>query len=170
MQLVPHFMLISVGSNIDKTANTDAGLNGLHDAFNNVRISPVYESESVGFKGDTFFNLVVSAETDATVGLVCEMLKQIEDENGRVRGTEKFAPRTLDLDLLTFDEHVIEHPIILPREEILYNAFVLRPLADLVPQHMHPVVKKTYQSLWQQYDKQKQKLWLADYTWNKTKI
>ena len=98
-----------------------------------------------------------------------ESLKQIEDENGRVRGSEKFAPRTLDLDLLTYDDTVIDNPIVLPREEILYNAFVLRPLADLVPQHMHPLVKKTYQSLWQQYDKQKQNLWVADYTWSKTK-
>ncbi|AEP30915.1 2-amino-4-hydroxy-6-hydroxymethyldihydropteridine diphosphokinase [Brumicola nitratireducens] len=169
MQLVPHFILISVGSNIDKAANTDAGLNGLNKAFDGIQLSPVYESESVGFKGDTFFNLVVSASTNKSIARVCEILKQIEDENGRVRGSEKFAPRTLDLDLLTYDDTVIDNPIVLPREEILYNAFVLRPLADLVPQHMHPLVKKTYQSLWQQYDKQKQNLWVADYTWSKTK-
>ena len=169
MQLVPHFILISVGSNIDKAANTDAGLNGINKAFEDMQLSPVYESESVGFKGDTFFNLVVSAKTTASITRVCEILKQIEDENGRVRGSEKFAPRTLDLDLLTFDDTVIEHPIVLPREEILYNAFVLRPLADLVPQHIHPVVNKTYQSLWQQYDKQKQNLWVADYKWSKKK-
>lgn len=166
---MPHFILISVGSNIDKAANTDAGLNGLNEAFDGMQLSPVYESESVGFKGDTFFNLVVSAKTNASIARVCEILKQIEDENGRVRGSEKFAPRTLDLDLLTFDDTVIDNPIVLPREEILYNAFVLRPLADLVPQHTHPVVKKTYQSLWQHYDKQKQNLWVADYTWSKTK-
>jgi 2-amino-4-hydroxy-6-hydroxymethyldihydropteridine diphosphokinase len=104
---VSHFILISVGSNIDKAANTDAGLNGIAEAFDNVRLSPVYESESVGFKGDTFFNLVVSAETDASVENVCEILKKIEDENGRIRGIQKFVPRTLDLDLLIFDEHVI---------------------------------------------------------------
>lgn len=163
-----HFILISVGSNIDKAANTDAGLDGIADAFENVQLSPVYESESVGFKGDTFFNLVVSAQTDASVERVCEILKKIEDKNGRIRGIQKFAPRTLDLDLLIFDEHVIDKPIILPRDEILYNAFVLRPLADLVPQLIHPVVKKTYQTLWQQYDKQKQNLWVADYSWSNT--
>ena len=92
MQLVPHFILISVGSNIDKAANTDAGLNGLNKAFDGIQLSPVYESESVGFKGDTFFNLVVSARTNESIARVCEILKQIEDENGRVRGSEKFAP------------------------------------------------------------------------------
>ncbi|WP_412970965.1 2-amino-4-hydroxy-6-hydroxymethyldihydropteridine diphosphokinase [Glaciecola sp. MF2-115] len=163
-----HFILISVGSNIDKSKNTDAGLNALAKAFSDVEISPVYESESVGFDGDTFFNLVVSAQTELDVDGVCSILKCIEDENGRIRGSQKFASRTLDLDLLTYDELVIQQPVILPREEILYNAFVLRPLADLVPTHIHPVVKKTYQSLWQDYDKQKQNLWLADYLWSNT--
>lgn len=163
-----HFILISVGSNINKAANTDAGLRALAGAFTDIQLSPVYESEAIGFKGDTFFNLVVSARTDLSISGVCEVLKRIEDDNGRVRGEEKFASRTLDLDLLTFDEDVINSPIVLPREEILHNAFVLRPLADLVPQSVHPIVKHTYESLWQQYDKKKQKLWLADYTWSNT--
>ena len=163
-----HFILISVGSNIDKSLNTDAGLNALAAVFDDVKLSPVYESESVGFKGDTFFNSVISAQTDASVARVCEILKDIENQNGRIRGTQKFASRTLDLDLLTYDELVIDEPVVLPRDEILYNAFVLRPLADLVPDVVHPVVNKSYQSLWQQYDKQKQNLWVADYTWSKS--
>lgn len=162
-----HFILISVGSNIDKSNNTDAGLNALNALFDDVKLSPVYESESVGFTGDTFFNSVVSAQTDSSVAQVCEILKNIEDQNGRIRGTQKFASRTLDLDLLTYDDLIITDPIVLPRDEILYNAFVLRPLADLVPESVHPVVKQTYQLLWQQYDKQKQNLWVADYTWSK---
>ena len=68
-----HFILISVGSNIDKTKNTDAGLSGLSHAFVDVQLSPVYESEAVGFKGNTFFNLVVSAKTDLSIGGVCEV-------------------------------------------------------------------------------------------------
>lgn len=164
-----HSILISVGSNIDKKINTDAGLNGLAEAFGNIQLSPVYESESVGFTGATFFNLVVSAQTDATVERVCEILKNIEDDNGRIRGSEKFASRTLDLDLLTYDEFVTSKPVVLPREEILYNAFVLRPLADLMPMSIHPVANKTYQSLWQHYDKTQQNLWIADYSWSNTK-
>jgi 2-amino-4-hydroxy-6-hydroxymethyldihydropteridine diphosphokinase len=163
---VPHFILISVGSNIDKTKNTDAGLSELSNAFSDIQLSPVYESEAVGFQGDTFFNSVVSATTDLSISRVCEVLKHIEDENGRIRGEEKFASRTLDLDLLTYDDCVLDKPVVLPRDEILYNAFVLRPLADLVPQFIHPIAKKSYHTLWQEYDKQKQNLWLADYTWS----
>ena len=161
-----HFILISVGSNIDKTKNTDAGLSGLSNAFADVQLSPVYESEAVGFQGNTFFNLVVSAKTELSIGSVCEVLKHIEDKNGRIRGEEKFASRTLDLDLLTYDDCIVKTPVVLPRDEILYNAFVLRPLADLVPHIIHPIVKQSYQILWQQYDKQKQNLWLAEYTWS----
>ncbi|MBF7071928.1 2-amino-4-hydroxy-6-hydroxymethyldihydropteridine diphosphokinase [Glaciecola sp. MH2013] len=163
-----HFILISVGSNIDKEKHTTAGLNELELAFGELGLSPIYESESVGFTGASFFNLVVSASTDMSVDEVCRVLKKIEDNNGRVRGAKKFASRTLDLDLLTYDEVVSQEPIVLPREEILYNAFVLQPLADLVPTHKHPIVKKDYRSLWADYDKQKQNLWVADYTWSST--
>jgi 2-amino-4-hydroxy-6-hydroxymethyldihydropteridine diphosphokinase len=164
---VSYFILISVGSNIDKEKHTSAGLEGLSDAFSDIRLSPVYESESVGFDGDTFYNLVVSARTEQSIEDVCATLKQIEDENGRVRGSAKFASRTLDLDLLTYDDVITSDPIELPRGEVLYNAFVLRPLADLVPKQNHPVVGRTYEELWQEYDKNQQKLWLADYTWSK---
>jgi 2-amino-4-hydroxy-6-hydroxymethyldihydropteridine diphosphokinase len=164
---VSHFILISVGSNIDKDKHTSAGLSALNEAFSRVQLSPVYESESVGFDGDTFYNLVVSAYTDQSIENVCATLKQIEDDNGRVRGSAKFASRTLDLDLLTYDDVITSDPIELPRGEVLYNAFVLRPLADLVPTYKHPVVNTSYAALWQAYDKSKQKLWLANYTWSK---
>jgi 2-amino-4-hydroxy-6-hydroxymethyldihydropteridine diphosphokinase len=163
---VSHFILISVGSNIDKEKNTHAGLTALSDVFSDIQLSPVYESEAVGFQGATFFNLVVAAKTDLSIAAVCDELKHIENENGRIRGEEKFASRTLDLDLLTFDDCIVDSPVVLPRGEILYNAFVLRPLADLVPQIIHPIAKQSYQALWQQYDKQQQNLWLADYTWS----
>jgi 2-amino-4-hydroxy-6-hydroxymethyldihydropteridine diphosphokinase len=163
---VSHFILISVGSNIEKEKYTTAGLNELFAAFGEISLSPTYESESVGFAGASFYNLVVSAYTNLSIEEVCTVLKSIEDNNGRVRGAKKFASRTLDLDLLTYDDIITSEPVVLPREEILYNAFVLQPLADLVPNQIHPVVKKDYKSLWADYDKQKQNLWVADYTWS----
>lgn len=54
----------------------------------------------------------------------------------------KFCARTLDLDLLTYDSKVTTQPIVLPREEICYNAFVLWPLAELVPNERHPEIQK----------------------------
>jgi 2-amino-4-hydroxy-6-hydroxymethyldihydropteridine diphosphokinase len=162
-----HKILISTGSNIDKDKHTQAGFDQLADAFDNISVSSVFESQSVGFKGDTFYNAVVSAETDMSLSQVCEVLKTIETKNGRVRQAEKFSSRTLDLDLLCFDSMVCDKPIVLPREEILFNAFVLQPLAELVPEDIHPVVQKTYAQLWEDYDKSKQKLWISDFTWSR---
>ena len=162
-----HHILISTGSNIDKSKHTQAGLDDINSAFENVKVSSIYESHSVGFSGDTFYNAVVSASTDMTLEQVCETLKQIEVNNGRVKQTEKFSSRTLDLDLLCFDERVCEKPIVLPRDEILYNAFVLQPLAELVPDLHHPIEKLSYAQLWNDYDKSQQTLWVSDFTWSK---
>lgn len=162
-------ILISVGSNIAPVQNTQSGLDALQEIFGDIQLSPVYESESVGFDGNNFLNLVVLAQTKMAIDEIVSAFKRIEAAHGRVRGEEKFASRTLDLDLLTFGDTICTTPIILPREEILYNAFVLRPLADLVPNWLHPIENKPYAELWQQYDSSKQRLWISDFAWSKNK-
>lgn len=161
-----HRILISLGSNVNKEVNTRKGLDAIAICFGNIAVSSVFESQSIGFTGDNFFNLVVKAHTDMSVGQVCNLLKRIEEDCGRVRHGQKFSPRTLDLDLLTFDGVVCSEPVILPREEITYNAFVLQPMADLVPDEVHPVTQKTYAQMWQQYDKTKQQLWPIAFAWS----
>lgn len=163
-------ILISVGSNINKEQNTQSGLDALCEIFDDVRISPIYESESVGFAGETFLNLVVRATTSQSVAQVCDNLKLIEQRHGRTRTEKKFSSRTLDLDLLTYDTLVCEHPVVLPRPEILYNAFVLLPLSDIVPHYEHPVTGQTYQALWKAYDQRSQPLWVAEFTWSCSRL
>ena len=160
-----HFILISIGSNIDRDKHTREGVKGLFGHFDAVKLSSVYESEAVGFNGKPFYNLVASATTPKDIANVCKTLKAIERENGRIAGEKKFAPRTLDLDLLTFDQQVTDSPVVLPRGEITVNAFVLQPLAELVPEHRHPVLGECYAELWAQYDKSKQRLWQVPFAW-----
>jgi 2-amino-4-hydroxy-6-hydroxymethyldihydropteridine diphosphokinase len=112
----------------------------------------------VGFAGGNFYNLVVELKTDLTAAALIARLKAIEIEHGRAENAPKFAPRTLDLDLLLYDQLVDEN-INLPRAEITENAFVLKPLAELAPHLKHPVLDETYQTLWASYPKEKQKLW-----------
>ncbi len=158
-------ILISVGSNIDREKHTRAGLASLKCHFSDISCSSVYESKAVGFNGSAFYNLVVQAFTSLPVAQVNDTLKRIEREHGRTHTEKKFCSRTLDLDLLTYNQRVCHTPVVLPREEILYNAFVLKPLAELVPDDMHPVAGQTYQQLWQQFEDADQHLWPVDFTW-----
>jgi 2-amino-4-hydroxy-6-hydroxymethyldihydropteridine diphosphokinase len=157
---------LSLGSNIDRHKHILAGLEALADQFGELQISSVYESKSVGFDGSNFFNLVVGVSTPLSIAQLSEVLKKIEDDNGRCRQGPKFSPRTLDIDILTYDDFVgVEAEVELPRAEITQNAFVLQPLAEIAPEVSHPVLKKSYAALWRAYDKDKQHLWPVDFTW-----
>ena len=157
---------LSLGSNIERHLHIGAALDALAENFGELKISSVYESESVGFEGDSFYNLVVGIRSDLRVGQISRILKGIEDNNGRDRSAPKFGSRSLDIDILSQDETVGQvEGISLPRDEVLKNAFVLLPLAELAPQSLHPVTKKSYAQHWQNYDKSKQQLWPVPFVW-----
>jgi 2-amino-4-hydroxy-6-hydroxymethyldihydropteridine diphosphokinase len=156
---------VSIGSNIDRERHIAAALDALAEKFSSLDISSVYESEAVGFSGDNFFNLVAGFDTDKPVSLLSACLREIEHDNGRNRGQERFSARTLDIDILTYDHYAGEiDGIVLPRAEILENAFVLLPLAEIAPDDEHPVEQRSFASLWQAYSKL-QKLWPIDFFW-----
>lgn len=162
---------LSLGSNIQRHQHILAALDALADHFGKLQISSVYESRSVGFNGSNFFNLVVGINTDLTISALSEVLKKIEDNNGRFRQGPKFSPRTLDIDILTYGDFVgVESGVELPRAEITKNAFVLLPLAELAAAQHHPQLAQTYAQLWQDYDKESQALWPVDFIWNEKHI
>ncbi|MEP1213508.1 MAG: 2-amino-4-hydroxy-6-hydroxymethyldihydropteridine diphosphokinase [Marinobacter sp.] len=156
---------ISIGSNIDRERYITAALDALDHWFGRLLISSVYESESVGFDGSPFYNLVVGVDTELAVAELSVRFKQLEADNGRLRDVPKFSARTLDLDILTYDDEVgTVDGVELPRGEILKNAFVLLPLAEIAPADIHPVCGQRYHDLWQAYDRD-QKLWTVDFIW-----
>ncbi|MDD5228477.1 MAG: 2-amino-4-hydroxy-6-hydroxymethyldihydropteridine diphosphokinase [Methylococcales bacterium] len=139
---------VSVGSNIDKAKNIEAGLNSLRETFGTLTVSPIYETVAVGFEGDNFYNLVVGFTSDLSARAVFQILRDLEFKHGRLPNSQKFSPRRLDLDLLLFGEEVIDDGILkLPRADIEKYAFVLQPLADIAPNSIHPVLQKTYQKM-----------------------
>ena len=150
---------ISLGSNINREENTREGVKALREAFGDLVLSSVYESDAVGFEGDAFYNMVIACEVDVPVHEANRMLRDIEDRHGRDRSGPKFSSRTLDLDLLLYDDLVLEeNGLTLPRGEILKNAFVLWPLAEIAPALKHPQDGRSYDELWAQFDKSRENL------------
>lgn len=159
-------VFLGLGSNIDRRHNIGSGLDALAQHFGELRLSPVYESEAVGFDGSPFLNLVVALETALPVGELVGVLHGIERDHGRVRGEKKFASRTLDIDVLVYDRiHGEVDAVRLPRDEILEHAFVLWPLADLAPEAVHPVRGETYAALRAAIDFPGQVLKVVPFDW-----
>lgn len=155
---------ISIGSNIDAEKNVRSAIHSLQDHYGKLILSSVYESEAVGFDGDNFLNLVAGLTTDEEVHTVAATLRKIEDDNGRVRSGPRFSSRTVDLDLLLYDDLVLqEENLDIPRDEITKNAFVLLPLDEIASQLIHPVSGKTICDHWINFDKDSQKLWAIDF-------
>ncbi len=155
---------VSIGSNIEREHNVRSAIDMLGEHYRNLQQSRVYETEAVGFEGDHFYNLVVAFDAEETPQQVADYMHEVEDAHGRVRGGEKFAPRTLDLDLLLYDDLVLdEGKLQLPRDEIDKYAFVLRPLAEMVPDLRHPVSGKSYAELWAAFDADSQPLWPVEF-------
>jgi 2-amino-4-hydroxy-6-hydroxymethyldihydropteridine diphosphokinase len=152
-------VFIGAGSNIEPRRHLGAGLRALAERFGILRLSPVYRNSPVGFDGEDFLNMVISFDTDDTVGEVAAALSAIEADNGRTRSEAKFAPRTLDLDLLLYGDFVGEADgVELPRDEITRYSFVLRPLADLAGERLHPALGRSFAELWQSFDDSKHPL------------
>ncbi len=149
-------VFVSIGSNIDREIHIQQSLQELEQAFGPLVVSSIYESEAEGFEGESFYNLVVKFDTDLAIEEVLKTLKEIETRHGRGVGSHKFAPRTLDLDLILYGDKVLRNAktgrMIVPRDDILRYAFVLEPLAEIAPDLLHPVEKKTFQALWKAFD------------------
>lgn len=150
---------VSIGSNIERDTHIRLGVATLRQLYGQIALSSVYESAALGFSGDDFYNLAAGFDTPDTVHTVADALQAIEVSHGRERGAERFCARTLDIDLLLYDDLVLREPhLIVPRDEITGYAFMLGPLAEIAGEARHPVSGKTFRELWQAYDKTRQPL------------
>jgi 2-amino-4-hydroxy-6-hydroxymethyldihydropteridine diphosphokinase len=154
---------VSIGSNIERERNIDGALRALAAAYGKLQQSSVYESAAVGFDSAPFYNLVVGFETEDSPQAVQETLHRIEDRQGRSR-TAALAARTLDLDLLLYDDLVMQaSKLVLPRDDIDRYAFVLGPLAEIAGERRHPVTGIRYADMWSDFDTTGQELQRVDW-------
>lgn len=138
---------ISIGSNIEPLKNVCSCMQHLQKTFHPVTFSTLYETPAEGFAGDPFLNLVAGFETPLTPDALRTYLRQLEDAHGRIRSGEKFSARSLDLDLLLYDDLNLQPDTNLPHSDILKYPFVLFPLAEIAPEYPYPGLQRTLLSL-----------------------
>jgi 2-amino-4-hydroxy-6-hydroxymethyldihydropteridine diphosphokinase len=147
-------IFLGIGSNINKKLNVKSCLNYFNSSFKYCQISPIYQSHSYGFAGNDFYNLVVEIKSHFDIVSLKKWLVLLEDMHGRDRQQIRYSNRTLDIDILFFNEDILdEGGITIPRPEILTQTYVLKPLVDLVPNMIHPKTGQTLNDHWQKLQK-----------------
>lgn len=143
---------LSLGSNLDAETHLRDAIAALRARFGEVELSPVYRTAAIGFDGSPFLNAAAVIRTDLEPQALNDWLHWLEDAHGRDRSGPRHGDRTLDIDIVLFDDQVLAGPgnLRIPRPE-LQHAFVLRPLAEIAPQAVVPGTGQTLAQLWRQH-------------------
>ncbi len=110
-----------------------------------VKESSIYETAPWGFNSEQdFLNQVLYVSTDLSPKKVLNKCFEIENELGRVRQSEQYSSRTIDIDILFYNNEIIhEQELIIPHERLHKRRFTLEPLVEIAPDLIHPVIKKS---------------------------
>jgi len=143
------FVYLSLGSNLgDRSANLRAAIERLGEAGAIRSVSGFYETEPVEFRDQPWFlNCVVALETSDSPEALLQRALAIEQEMGRLRMKDK-GPRSIDIDILLFGDRVVEERgLKIPHPAMHQRRFVLEPLAEIAPEALHPLLRKTAREL-----------------------
>ena len=144
---------LGLGSNVSPEDNLKLGLGELRRRYGPLDVSATYRSVAFGFAGEDFLNLVVGMKTNDSPQAICDEIELIHNVAGRVREGNKWESRPLDIDLLLYNDLICEQrPVRVPRDDVLKYSFVLRPLAELVPEMVHPISGRTLIEHWREFD------------------
>jgi 2-amino-4-hydroxy-6-hydroxymethyldihydropteridine diphosphokinase len=143
---------LSLGSNVQPQRYLRAAIDELRQRFGALTVSPAYRSKAVGFDGAPFVNLAVGLDTDLSPTDLNDWLHALEDRHGRRRDVPRYADRTLDVDIVFYDDLILDGPghLQIPRNELQF-AFVLQPIADIAPDFRHPLSGVSMAALWQAF-------------------
>jgi len=158
-----HLVYLSIGSNLeDRYSNCLKGIHllGETDANRILERSPFYMTKPVGYLDqDWFINGVVKIKTTLDPLPLLQVLQEIEKKIGRKSDGIRFGPRILDMDIIFYDDSVLNHAkLVIPHPRMHKRCFVLKPLCDIDPCIVHPVLNKTVQSLLSKIDDRNQEV------------
>jgi len=145
---------VAAGSNVDPERHLRIAAKEIARVFPGARFSGAYRNAAVGFEGEDVINFVVGFSTELPVEAVVAELQRIEGLCGRTRDAPKWAPRSMDLDILVFGDRVCDLPgLVLPRPDLLKRPYMLGPMAELAPDFLHPTRLSTMAQLWENFDR-----------------
>lgn len=152
-----HTTYIGLGSNLgDKCRNLRRAMQAIaHSGVGRITaVSGFYRTMPVDYLAqDWFLNAVIQVETALSPLELLERVKTIEAQLGRAASSIRFGPRPIDLDILLFDQQVVDHPtLIIPHPRMHKRRFVLKPFCDIRPHIIHPVLNVTVGELLRQID------------------
>jgi len=161
-------VILSLGSNLGENNSKDGRSRNLERAIERLekngmkiaRKSSIYETEPEGIaEQPKFLNMAVELLTELTPEECLKTIHQVETELGRVREF-KNGPRTIDLDIIFYDQSIInDQDLVIPHPRMHRRAFVLVPLAEILPDYRHPIYHKTIRQLLASVDRKGVKLW-----------
>lgn len=144
-----HTIYLGLGTNLgDRAANLQAAVAGLSARMVITAVSPIYQTPPWGVTDQpNFLNVCLAAQTDLSPDELLAFLKNLETELGR-QPTKRWGPRLIDIDILFYANQLIEtENMIVPHPRLAERAFVLRPLADIAPNFVHPALGETIADL-----------------------
>ncbi len=141
---------LSLGSNIpDRADNIRRAIEEIGKHVGNItKQSPIYQTESWGYSDDDYLNKAIAVETALTPSQLLKTINDIEASLGRVRSGNGYEARTIDIDILFYNDETIDTPsLTIPHPHIALRRFVLLPMADIAPDFIHPTLNKTISQL-----------------------
>jgi len=145
---------LGIGSNLgDRKVNLRNAVEKAEELTGKiVKVSSVYETEPWGFSSDDqFLNMVVKIKTSLKPSELLERLLMVESLMGRLREGKKYSSRIIDIDILFYGKQVVRTEVLeIPHPELYKRKFVLVPLAEIAPDLVHPVFKKSISELLQE--------------------
>jgi len=150
-----HIVYLSLGSNMgDRAANLKEAIGSLTPQMKVKAKSKVYETPPWGFTDqDKFLNQAIKVKTYLDPEPLLKHLKRLETALGRVESFQ-YGPRLIDIDILFYDDILLANTqLVIPHPNMHERAFVLIPLLDIAPEHVHPVKKQTIRKLASYCDK-----------------